>query len=92
MITVRSAKGTAVNVKGDLIVPGLKGRLHFGADQGAQRLFSKNGEVARYEVEIPAGTKLDPKSHGLGVEVWFLTENWGSNQSLNFVIDPIEIR
>ena len=92
VITVRSAKGTAVNVKGDLIVPGLKGRLHFGADQGAQRLFSKNGEVARYEVEIPAGTKLDPKSHGLGVEVWFLTENWGSNQSLNFVIDPIEIR
>lgn len=92
VFSVKAAPGTSVNFKGTLVVPGLKERLKFGADSGPDQVLSENGSVARVEIALPEGAKLDPKGKGIGAEVWFIPKTWGANLPLNCVVSPIEIK
>lgn len=90
--TVKAAPGTGVNFKGELTVPGVKGKLKFGADSGADQVFSENGSVARVEIPLPEGAKLDANGKGIGCEFWFIPKTWGANLPIDCTVSPIEIR
>ncbi len=90
--SLTAAKGRTAAIKGEFVIPGVKGRVKFGADAGSDRIESKNGVPARVEVELPTDAKLDPNGKGIGVEMWVFPGAWGSNQPLDCKLGPIEIK
>ena len=90
--TLTSAKGTTAWIKGEFVIPGIKGRVKFGTDDGAGKIESKDGVPARAEVALPDGAKFDPKGKGIGAELHFFPGPWNSNKPLDCKLSKIEIR
>lgn len=90
--TLTAAKGTTAWLKGELLIPGVKGRIKVGADAGDDKIESVNGAPARVEIELPAGATLNPKGKGIGAELHFFPGPWNSGKAIDCKLSPFELK
>ena len=90
--TLKARNGTSALLSGFFTIPGIKGKIEFGADPGKPGcvLATPEKPVVTVELPLPEGT-LDAKGKGIGAELKFIPGAWGQNRPLDAELSPIEI-